>query len=229
MVPSRRPCAPAQPRGCFHRGNLFHFRAELAPGEDGVAERSTPAWQSQLLAEATSRPGTRAPCQRAKAPTINRGDSPHGSRIKPAGSSWSPATCTDTMAAAAAPSLHPHGATAAPREVHQPAHPRPGLDSQRPRHNSWSRDQCRRCMAFYSFIRTFNSRFPFSRAACTETARNSSVPISVRDGGLQIHRHELSRIAVPGGQGGFNGRNFLQFFVPRHVVKHDAHPVLTAQ
>ena len=39
-----------------------------APHGRMAAERSTPPWHSQLLADEIKRPGTRAPCQRANSP-----------------------------------------------------------------------------------------------------------------------------------------------------------------
>ena len=76
------------------------------------AERSTPAWQSQLLADATSRPGTRAPCQRANSPAI------HARRFSPrqlgrAGRQFVFAReCKGRKATTAAPPLRPAAAIA---------------------------------------------------------------------------------------------------------------------
>ena len=54
------------------------------------AVRSTPPWQSQDLAEATSRAGTRAPCRRANSPTAIGRSASQGKRVAPAGSSCGP-------------------------------------------------------------------------------------------------------------------------------------------
>ena len=98
-------CAASGASGCAWsqaRARCASRRVEASTGETlrtsgGAphgrigAERSTPGWHSQLLAEATSRPGTRAPCQRANSPTMLSGASPHGKRSVSAGSSCSPA------------------------------------------------------------------------------------------------------------------------------------------
>ncbi len=51
----------------FHRGELGHVGR--APQGRMAAVRSTPAWQSQDLADETRWPGTSAPCSRANSPT----------------------------------------------------------------------------------------------------------------------------------------------------------------
>ena len=56
-----------------------------------AAVRSTAAWQSHDLEEATRRPGTRAPCSRAKSPTHQSRPVAHGGSRLPAGSSCAPA------------------------------------------------------------------------------------------------------------------------------------------
>src|SRR5687768_18516950 len=51
--------------------------------------RSTPGWQSQLLAEEINRVGTLAPCARANSPTIASGEEFHGRFRLCAGNSFS--------------------------------------------------------------------------------------------------------------------------------------------
>ncbi len=52
--------------------------------------RSTPGWQSQDLAEATRRAGTRAPWSRAKVPTAKPRSGSQGKAVAPAGRSCEP-------------------------------------------------------------------------------------------------------------------------------------------
>jgi hypothetical protein len=81
----------ASSRAVASTGEILVTSAGAPHGRIGAA-RSTPAWQSQLFADATSRPGTRAPCQRANSPAISPGVSPHGNVVAPGGSSCSPGT-----------------------------------------------------------------------------------------------------------------------------------------
>jgi hypothetical protein len=62
-------------------------RRELGDLGRRLERRSTPAWQSQLLADTIWRSGTSAPRSRAKPPTTKSRPSAHGRSSAPAGSS----------------------------------------------------------------------------------------------------------------------------------------------